>query len=254
MRLQQGDYDRETVFGEDPAAMARHWADQGARHLHLVDLDGARSGQIENWASITAILKAVSIPCELGGGVRDRQTIARLLDLGMTRVVVGTRALKDPKWFREMCQKFPDQVALGIDARGGRVATSGWLDTSEKHAIDVAQTFAGEPLAAIIYTDIESDGMLAGPNFAALEQMAASVEVPVIASAVGGLTEVVRHEKTGILLAELSAGHIAEAVGRLVRESHLRQRLIDEAEVFSRKFDGQEQLTQITDIYEKLSP
>jgi len=186
VRLQQGDYDRETVFGEDPAAMARHWVDQGARYLHLVDLDGARSGQIENWISITAILNAVSVPCELGGGVRDRQSIARLLDLGMARVVVGTRALKEPLWFREMCQKFPGQVALGIDARGGRVATDGWLETSDQAATEMAQQFAGEPMAAIIYTDIATDGMLSGPNLDAIDEMRHASHVPVIAS--GGVT------------------------------------------------------------------
>jgi phosphoribosylformimino-5-aminoimidazole carboxamide ribotide isomerase len=186
VRLQQGDYDRETVFGEDPAAMARVWVEQGAESLHLVDLDGARSGQIENWASITAILKAVSVPCELGGGVRDRQTIARLLELGLARVVVGTRALKQPDWFREMCQKFPDRVALAIDARGGRVATDGWLETSEQAATDLARQFDGEPVAAIIYTDIATDGMLAGPNLAAIGEMQRATKAPVIAS--GGVT------------------------------------------------------------------
>lgn len=182
VRLQQGDYDRETVFGEDPAAMARHWVDEGAEHLHLVDLDGARAGHIENWASLAAILDAVSVPCELGGGVRDRQTIHRLLDLGLARVVVGTRALQEPDWFREMCGLFPDRLVLGVDARGGRVATHGWLETSNQAATDLVGQFAGESLAAIIYTDIATDGMLAGPNLAAIDEMRRATEVPVIAS------------------------------------------------------------------------
>ena len=186
VRLQQGDYDRETVFGDDPAAMARHWVDQGAEHLHLVDLDGARAGHIENWASVTAILAAVSVPCELGGGVRDRQTIHRLLDLGLARVVVGTLAIKEPDWFRQMCRKFPGQLVLGIDARDGRVATDGWLETSDVSAVELARQFAGEPLAAIIYTDIATDGMLAGPNLAAIDEMRRATDVPVIAS--GGVT------------------------------------------------------------------
>ncbi len=186
VRLQQGDYARETVFGDDPAAMARHWVEQGADCLHLVDLDGAREGNVENLTSVEAILRAVTVPCELGGGVRDESTIARLLDLGLTRVVVGTSALKQPDWFRQMCGKFPGRLALGIDARGGLVASHGWVDTSHVGAVDLARTFAGEPIAAIIYTDIETDGMLQGPNVAAMNEMANSVDLPVVAS--GGIT------------------------------------------------------------------
>jgi phosphoribosylformimino-5-aminoimidazole carboxamide ribotide isomerase len=186
VRLKQGDYARETVFGDDPAAMARRWVDEGAACLHLVDLDGARSGRVENWDSIQAVVEAVDVPCELGGGVRDEATVARLVDLGLARVVIGTSALRDPSWLRRMCNDFPGRVALGIDARGGRVATDGWLETSETSAVELASAFAGEPLAAIIYTDIETDGMLGGPNFAAIDQMAHAVEVPVIAS--GGIS------------------------------------------------------------------
>jgi phosphoribosylformimino-5-aminoimidazole carboxamide ribotide isomerase len=186
VRLRQGDYARETVFGEDPVRMARRWVDEGAACLHLVDLDGARSGAVENWASVEAVVEAVTVPCELGGGVRDEPTIARLLDLGLARVVLGTAALREPAWLRRMCQTFPGRLVLGIDARGGRVATEGWRQTSETTAIELASAFAHEPLAAIIYTDIETDGMLAGPNFAAIEEMAHAVELPVIAS--GGIT------------------------------------------------------------------
>ncbi len=186
VRLQQGDYRRETVFGEDPAAMARHWASQGAECLHLVDLDGARSGCVENWDSIQAILAAVDIPCELGGGIRDEPTIERLLEMGLARLVIGTLALKQPDWFRRMCDKFSDRIALGLDARKGIVATEGWLETSDVPAIELAQEFASLPLAAIIYTDIDTDGMLAGPNFEALAEMRRGVNVPVIAS--GGVT------------------------------------------------------------------
>jgi phosphoribosylformimino-5-aminoimidazole carboxamide ribotide isomerase len=186
VRLEQGDYGRETVFGDDPAAMARHWVDQGAEHLHLVDLDGARAGRVENWAGIEAIVAAVDIPCELGGGVRDEPTIARLLDLGLQRVVIGTPAVKRPDWFRQMCHKFPRQIALGLDARGGFVATEGWLENSRLRAVDLARDFGREPLAALIYTDIETDGMLVGPNMAALAEMVAAVDLGVIAS--GGIT------------------------------------------------------------------
>jgi phosphoribosylformimino-5-aminoimidazole carboxamide ribotide isomerase len=186
VRLVQGDYARETVFGEDPAEMARRWVGEGAECLHLVDLDGARSGKVANWATIEAILTATNVPCELGGGVRDEPTIARLLELGLARVVLGTAALADPAWVRRACRKFPGRIALGIDARGGRVATEGWRTTSDTTAVELASAFAHEPLAAIIYTDIETDGTLGGPNFTAIEEMAHAVELPVVAS--GGIT------------------------------------------------------------------
>lgn len=186
VRLRQGDYSRETVFGDDPAAMARHWAGLGARHLHLVDLDGAREGQPVNVASVQAIVQAAGVPCELGGGIRSEQTIGQWLDLGLTRLVIGTLALRQPEWFRQMCRKFPGRLVLGIDARDGRVAAEGWLETSELGAIDLARQFAMEPVAAIIYTDIAADGMMAGPNVAAMAQMQAVVALPVVAS--GGVT------------------------------------------------------------------
>ncbi|OHB80456.1 MAG: 1-(5-phosphoribosyl)-5-[(5-phosphoribosylamino)methylideneamino]imidazole-4-carboxamide isomerase, partial [Planctomycetes bacterium RBG_16_64_12] len=175
VRLRQGDYDRETVFGDDPAAMARHWVELGAERLHLVDLDGAREGRPGNLAGVTAILQAVDVACELGGGIRSEEVIGQLLQLGLRRLVVGTRALKEPDWFRRMCRKFPDRLVLGIDARGGRVATDGWRETSDMAAVDLARQFAGEPLAAIVYTDIASDGMMVGPNVAAMAEMQAAV-------------------------------------------------------------------------------
>jgi phosphoribosylformimino-5-aminoimidazole carboxamide ribotide isomerase len=186
VRLKQGDYQRETTYGDDPAEMARRWIDQGARSLHLVDLDGARDGSLANLQAIESILAAVTVPCELGGGIRDEATIERLLGIGLARLVVGTRALKEPDWFRAMCRKYPGQLALGIDAKGGLVATDGWLQTSSTPAIDLARQFAAEPLAAIIYTDIAKDGMLQGPNLEAMAEMNAAVEIDVIAS--GGIT------------------------------------------------------------------
>ena len=186
VRLQQGDYDRETVFGEDAVAMAQRWADGGASSLHLVDLDGARDGQPRNQSVVASILKAVQLSCELGGGIRNEQTIRELLDLGLCRLVIGTLAIRQPDWFRDMCRKFPQRLVLGIDARDGKVATDGWLQTSSLAATEVAGQFSREPLAAIIYTDIATDGMLAGPNVAAMAEMQAAVDLPVVAS--GGVT------------------------------------------------------------------
>lgn len=186
VRLQQGDYARETVFGNDPAEMARQWVDHGADCLHLVDLDGARDGTTANKDAVAAILNAVDVPCELGGGVRSEETITAWLDAGIARLVIGTKALKEPDWFRSMCEKYPDRLVLGIDASDGRVATDGWLDVSDVSATEMARRYANEPLAAIVYTDIATDGMMAGPNLAAMEEMNGAVEVPVVAS--GGVT------------------------------------------------------------------
>jgi phosphoribosylformimino-5-aminoimidazole carboxamide ribotide isomerase len=186
VRLRQGDYQRETIYGDDPGAMARRWVGEGATCLHLVDLDGARDGASANVDAVRAIVRAVDVPCELGGGIRDERTIQQLLGLGLSRLVVGTRALKEPDWFRAVVRRFPDQLALGIDAKAGFVATDGWLSTSTTSAIELARQFDGEPLAAIIYTDISKDGMLQGPNLEAMAEMNAAVTCDVIAS--GGVS------------------------------------------------------------------
>lgn len=186
VRLKQGDYGRETVFGEDPAAMARHWADEGGQRLHLVDLDGARDGVPANLPSIRAVVEAVDIPCELGGGIRSEQSIHQLLELGLARLVIGTLAVRQPDWFREMAEKFPGRLVLGIDARDGRVAAEGWTETSDVGAIELARQFAALPIAAIVYTDIATDGMLGGPNVEAMAAMQRAVDMAVIAS--GGVT------------------------------------------------------------------
>ena len=186
VRLKQGDYAQETVFGENPVAMAQQWLEQGAEYLHLVDLDGARDGEWTNQAAVRGITEALSIPCQLGGGVREESTIELLLGLGLTRLIVGTKALKEPAWFCEMVRKFPYQLALGIDARSGMVATDGWLETSETSAVSLAQCFVDEPVAAIIYTDIARDGMMQGANIDAMREMKQATEIPVIAS--GGVT------------------------------------------------------------------
>ena len=188
VRLRQGDYGRETVFGDNPAEMAAHWVQRGAARLHLVDLDGARDGQPENLDAVADILHNVQVPCQMGGGIREESTIGQLLDSGLERLVVGTRAHRDPEWFRAMCQQFPHKLALGIDARDGRVATDGWLKTSDMAAIQLAEHFADDPVGAVIYTDIARDGMMAGPNFVAMRGMVRATKLPVIAS--GGVTSV----------------------------------------------------------------
>ena len=199
VRLRQGDFERETVFGNDPAAMARRWVDEGAGRLHLVDLDGARDGRPANLASVRAIVQQVDVPCELGGGIRTDEAIGELLDLGLARLVIGTRALREPDWFEAMCLRHPGKMVLGLDARDGRVASEGWLETSDTAATDLIRRFESLPLAAIVYTDISRDGMLEGPNFEAIATMQDSTDIPVVAS--GGITttdDVARLAKMGL--------------------------------------------------------
>jgi len=213
VRLQQGDYQRETVFGADPAAMARQWVEAGADRLHLVDLDGARDGRPANGPSIQAILAAVSVPCQVGGGIRDEATIATLLEWGVARLVIGTKALREPEWFRHVCRKFPGKLALGLDARDGFVATAGWLETSQTPALELALQFADEPVAAVIFTDIARDGMLAGPNVPAMQAMQQALPLPVIAS--GGVSRAAD-------IAELAqAGMAGCIVGRALYEGRV---------------------------------
>lgn len=193
VRLVQGDYDRETVFGDDPAEMAARWVADGATRLHLVDLDGAKEGRPVNVDAVRSILGAVAVPCQLGGGVRDDETTASWLDAGIERVIVGTQALKDPPWFRALAERFPGRVVLGLDARDGRVATDGWLDVSGVVAVGLAEQFDDLPLGAVVYTDIARDGMLEGPNLAATGALAARIKTPVIASGgVGSLEDLDR--------------------------------------------------------------
>ena len=188
VRLRQGDYRRETVFDDDPAVAARRWVDSGGECLHLVDLDGARDGRPVNREAIARIVETAGVPCELGGGIRDEASIGELLELGLARLVVGTRALREPDWFRRMCGQFPGKLVLGIDARDGKVATDGWLETSGVEAVEMARSLADAPIAAIVYTDIAKDGMMAGANVEAMAAMRRAVPVPVVAS--GGVTTI----------------------------------------------------------------
>ncbi len=186
VRLYQGDYQRSQVFSDNPVEVARQWVEMGATRLHVVDLDGAKQGQPVNLPAIEAIVRAVSIPVQVGGGLRDRPRISGLLNLGVERAIVGTVAVEQPQLVNQLCREFPGQIAVGIDARNGKVATRGWLETSEVAATELAQQMAQQGAAAIIYTDIHRDGTLTGPNLEALRELATQVEIPVIAS--GGVS------------------------------------------------------------------
>ncbi len=189
VRLRQGDYAQETVFGDDPVAVARQWAEQGAQRIHLVDLDGAKAGRPVNHAIVAEIVAAVDVPCQMGGGLRGDDAVRLMLDdVGIDRVIIGTQALKQPEWFEQIAHRFPARVALGVDARDSMVATEGWLDVSATPARDLVRQFADVPLAAVIYTNIANDGMMQGVDAGTLRdlQELASLGMPVIAS--GGVT------------------------------------------------------------------
>ncbi|MDJ0511594.1 MAG: 1-(5-phosphoribosyl)-5-[(5-phosphoribosylamino)methylideneamino]imidazole-4-carboxamide isomerase [Crocosphaera sp.] len=186
VRLYQGDYQQSQVYNENPVEVARKWADEGATRLHLVDLDGAKQGKPVNLDTIEAVVRAISIPVQVGGGLRDRNSIAQLVELGVDRTIVGTVAVENSDLVKQLCQEFPGKIAVGIDARNGKVATRGWLETSEVLATDLAQQMAEYGVAAIIYTDIHRDGTLQGPNRDALRDLANHVEIPIIAS--GGVS------------------------------------------------------------------
>lgn len=192
VRLYQGDYDRSQVFNDNPADMARSWLEQGASKLHLVDLDGAKAGQPVNLDAIARIVEVVKttasqpVQIQVGGGLRTEASVRQLLDLGIDRVILGTVAVEQPQLVRDLCQKYPGQIVVGIDARDGKVATKGWLETSQVLATDLAQQMAQMGAAAIIYTDIHRDGTMTGPNMDALRELANGIEIPVIAS--GGVS------------------------------------------------------------------
>jgi phosphoribosylformimino-5-aminoimidazole carboxamide ribotide isomerase len=192
VRLKQGDMDQATVFSEDPAEMARHWLAQGARRLHLVDLNGAFAGKPKNEAAVKSIIQAVreyatandtdEIPIQLGGGIRDLDTIERYLDDGLSYIIIGTAAVKNPGFLHDACSAFPGQVIVGLDAKDGKVATDGWSKLSGHEVIDLAKKFEDYGCEAIVYTDIGRDGMMAGINIEATVKLARSMTIPVIAS------------------------------------------------------------------------
>ena len=215
VRLLQGDYQRQIDYDEDPAKVAIGFEEAGADWIHIVDLDGARAGKIENLPSIKAISKAIKVRIEVGGGVRCLEDIQRLLDAGVSRVILGTKALEDWDWFRDLVHRkdLAQKLALGLDARDGLLALSGWTDQTSQSALEVSERVKGWPLGAIIYTDISKDGMLAGANLEATAEVARSTDVAIIAA--GGVTS----EADVQALAQLPLGGII--IGRALYEGRI---------------------------------
>lgn len=188
VRLRQGDMAAETVYSEDVPAVARKWQQSGASVIHVVDLNGAVDGAPRNLPQIEAVMKTVSVNIQVGGGIRNIQTVRRYLNAGVARVVLGTAALTDRAFLEQACKEFPRRILLGLDARGGKVVVKGWTAVSETRAIDLLKEVSGYDIGAVIYTDISRDGMLSGPNIVALKEVAELSPFPVIAS--GGITRV----------------------------------------------------------------
>lgn len=205
VRLVHGDMDQTTVFNDDPAAQAKAFVAAGCEWLHLVDLNGAFAGEPVNAAPVEAILKACPVPAQLGGGIRDMATIERWLDKGLARVILGTVAVENPELVREAARAFPGQVAVGLDARNGRVATRGWAEETDVMVTDLAKSFEDAGIAAIIYTDILRDGAMKGPNIDATADLARAVNIPVIASGgVSSMEDLTALKATGVISGAIS--------------------------------------------------
>ncbi len=211
VRLEQGLMEKDTVYSDDPAAQARSWQEQGGELLHIVDLDGAFAGVPRNREAIAAIVRAIDIPTELGGGIRDLATVEAYLELGVGRVILGTVAKENPQLVAEACRLFPGKIVVGIDAKDGLVAVRGWADVTEKKATELAREMEGFGVSAIIYTDIARDGMMQGPNLEATRLLAESISIPVIAS--GGVSSLRDIEN---LLAIESSGVVGVITGKAI--------------------------------------
>ncbi len=224
VRLRQGNYEDSTIFSDDPVDMALRWRDEGAERLHLVDLDGAKAGRPVNQSVVQKIIKATGLPCQLGGGIRGEDSVRMTIEeTGVDRVIIGTKALREPDWFAEMCGKFPHQLALGLDARDSMVATDGWMEVSKVSVTQLAQRFVDVPLAAVIYTNIANDGMMQGIDQQTLDDFCtlADMGLPVIAS--GGVTTM----EDIATLKKLSSEHpylIGAITGRAIYEGTIRVR------------------------------
>ncbi|MDK4564541.1 1-(5-phosphoribosyl)-5-[(5-phosphoribosylamino)methylideneamino]imidazole-4-carboxamide isomerase [Kingella kingae] len=219
VRLKQGLMEQATVFSDSPAQMAAHWHQQGARRLHLVDLDGAFAGEPKNFPAIKEILAAVAqhIPVQLGGGIRDLQTIEKYLSLGLNDVIIGTAAVKNPAFVREACREFAGHIIVGLDAKGGMVAIDGWTTVTEYHVIDLSKQFEDDGVNSIIYTDIGRDGMMSGVNIEATVKLAQAVNIPIIAS--GGLTNL---DDVRALCAVAKQGVAGAIIGRAIYEGSIQ--------------------------------
>lgn len=209
VRLFQGDYEQSQVFNDNPVEVAKRWEVEGATRLHLVDLDGAKAGKPENWQAIKAIVDAVDLPIQVGGGLRDADRVSALFNLGVQYAILGTAAVENPDLVGQLSSQFPERIIVGIDAREGKVATKGWLETSEVMAVDLAQRMQDQGAAAIVYTDIKRDGTMKGPNLEALRELATAIDTPVIAS--GGVSSV---SDLLSLLSLVSAGVSGVIVGK----------------------------------------
>jgi len=217
VRLRRGLMEDSTVFSDDPAGTALEWAGQGARRLHLVDLNGAFEGEPVNGDAIESIVDAVpQLPVQIGGGIRDMQTIERYLKRGVRWVIIGTAAVKDPEFVRAACKEYPDHIVVGIDAKQGRVATDGWAEVSEMEATTLAREFEAAGVSAIVYTDIDRDGMMQGVNVEATREMARASSIPIIAS--GGITNL---EDIRALAEHTREGIIGAITGRAIYEGTL---------------------------------
>ena len=229
VRLKQGLMEQATVFSDSPAQMAAHWHQQGARRLHLVDLDGAFAGEPKNFPAIKEILVVVAqhIPVQLGGGIRDLQTIEKYLSLGLNDVIIGTAAVKNPAFVREACREFAGHIIVGLDAKDGMVAIDGWATVTEHHVIDLSKQFEDDGVNSIIYTDIGRDGMMSGVNIEATVKLAQAVNIPIIAS--GGLTNL---DDVRALCAVAKQGVAGAITGRAIYEGSIQfdqaQQLADE--------------------------
>ena len=228
VRLKQGLMEQATIFSDSPAQMAQHWLEQGARRLHLVDLNGAFAGEPKNFPAIAEILAAVSahIPVQLGGGIRDLATIEKYLNLGLTDVIIGTAAVKNPLFVREACREFAGHIIVGLDAKDGMVAIDGWATVTEHRVADLSQQFEHDGVNSIIYTDIGRDGMMSGVNIEATVRLSRAVNIPVIAS--GGLTNL---DDVRALCAVQREGIAGVITGRAIYEGSIQfneaQRLAD---------------------------
>jgi len=216
VRLLQGRMDAETVYSDDPSAMARRWEDGGAGRLHVVDLDGAVEKQPKNLPQIRAIIDSVGIPVQVGGGIRDMETIRMYLESGVDRVVIGTEAIRNPDLVKQACQAYPDRIVVGIDARAGRVAIEGWTETTDASAVELARQFEDSGVAAINFTDIERDGMRTGPNIEETRRLAESVAIPVVAS--GGVSSL---DDIKALLPLAPSGVVGVIIGKALYDGNV---------------------------------